>query len=161
MKKEAKNWRFGLFIVFFNKGNRYAIRYTMKSPAYARSILSGIFLSFFPLFASAQDHSGMQLSSLFGILELPFLLVCVYFSFMVARSLKGGAFGRGMQFLAWGFVIMAVGHLHMQAKHFFGFDLFTEILGYQGGTVLWFVALIATWSLSAYGFREIYRASKK
>ncbi|MEO0470261.1 MAG: hypothetical protein AAF206_11610 [Bacteroidota bacterium] len=133
----------------------------MKFPVYARGILFGLVLLFFPLFALAQDHTGMQLSSLFGILELPFLLVCVYFSFRVASSLKGGTFGRGMQFLAWGFVIMAVGHLHMQAKHFFGFDLFTETLGQQAGTVLWFVALIATWSLSAYGFREIYRASKQ
>lgn len=39
----------------------------------------------------------------FGILELPFLLVCIVYSFKTARTLKGGVFGQGMVYLAWGF----------------------------------------------------------
>lgn len=38
----------------------------------------------------------------FGILELPFLLVCIVYSFRTAQTLKGGIFGKGMVYLAWG-----------------------------------------------------------
>lgn len=96
---------------------------------------------------------------LFGLFELPFLAIAVYFAFLVAAHLKGGAFGRGMQFLAWGFVVMAIGHLHMQLEHYTGINLFDMLVGRRWGDVLWIVALMGTWALSAYGFRLIYRAA--
>lgn len=95
----------------------------------------------------------------FGLFELPFLAIAVYFAFLVAANLKGGAFGRGMQFLAWGFVVMAIGHLHMQIERYMDINLFDMLFGQRWGDVLWIAALMGTWALSAYGFRLIYRAT--
>ena len=47
----------------------------------------------------------------FGFLEIPFLILCIYFAFRTAIVLRGGIFGRGMTMLAWGFFVMAVGHV--------------------------------------------------
>lgn len=105
--------------------------------------------------------SGLDMTKIFGLLELPFLLVCVFYSFRTAGALKGGIFGKGMTYLAWGFLVMAVGHLAMQVHHIFGFDIFTDTLGEIGGNIAWFVALIITWGLSAFGFYKIYKVSKK
>jgi len=97
---------------------------------------------------------------LFGLLELPFLAIAVYFAFVVAMKLNGGAFGRGMQFLAWGFLVMAVGHLHMQIERYAGVNLFDSALGPKFGDAVWILALMITWALSAYGFLLIYRAAR-
>ena len=102
-----------------------------------------------------QDSDG-----LFGLLELPFLAIAVYFAFMVAMKLNGGAFGRGMQFLAWGFVVMAAGHLHMQIERYTGINLFDTLFGSMLGDAVWILALVITWGLSAYGFLLIYRAAR-
>ena len=99
-------------------------------------------------------------AAIFGLLELPFLFTAVYFAFRVAFKLEGGAFGRGMQYLAWGFVVMAVGHLHMQIERYAGINLFDSIFGMIGGDVAWIMALAVTWALSAYGFLQIDRAAK-
>ncbi|BDD01109.1 hypothetical protein [Persicobacter psychrovividus] len=104
--------------------------------------------------------SGGALNGILGSLELPFLLIAVVFSFLTANRLKGGKFGTGMQFMAWGFLVMAVGHLHMQIDHFYGFNLFNTLLGEVAGSIAWFVALIITWGLSSTGFYKIYHASK-
>ena len=77
-----------------------------------------------------------------------------------AIKLQGGAFGCGMQFLAWGFVVMAVGHLHMQIERYTGVNLFDSLLGQTIGDIFWILALVITWALSAYGFLQIYRAAK-
>jgi hypothetical protein len=112
----------------------------------------------------AQGHTpggapgGAEL--LFGVLELPFLLVGVVFAFLTAAALRGGVFGRGMTFLAWGFLVMAIGHLHMQIDALFGINLFATLLGDGLGTVVWVLALIVTWALSGLGFYSIYRVSK-
>jgi hypothetical protein len=97
--------------------------------------------------------------ALFGLLELLFLAIAVYFAFIVAAHLRGGAFGRGMRFLAWGFVVMAIGHLHMQIERYTGVNLFDLLLGRRWGDAVWIVALMITWALSAYGFRLIARAA--
>lgn len=99
-------------------------------------------------------------SQWFGILELPFLLVCIYYSFKTSRTLKGGVFGTGMIYLAWGFLIMAVGHLSLQLINFFGLDIFDWLFSQPLGKVIWFIALMTTWGLSAVGFYKIYHASK-
>jgi len=96
----------------------------------------------------------------FGVMELPFLFISVFFAFLTAYALKGGKFGKGMRFMAWGFLVMAVGHLHMQVEHFYGFNLFKSILGQISGSVAWFIALVVTWGLSGMGFYSIYKASK-
>src|SRR5687768_5865948 len=99
-------------------------------------------------------------SFLFSVMELPFLLIAVVFAFLTANALGGGKLGKGMYLVAWGFVVMAVGHLHMQIEHFYGLNIFKTILGNTAGSVAWFIALVATWGLSALGFYSIYKASK-
>lgn len=113
-----------------------------------------------------QDHMashslhGVGIEEIFGLLELPFLVMAVVFSFLTAGRLKGGKFGKGMQLLAWGFLVMAVGHLHMQVDHVYGYNLFNNLFGNSIGRYVWFVALMATWGLSTLGFYQIYKASK-
>jgi hypothetical protein len=105
-------------------------------------------------------RESTNLSLLSGFMELPFLLISVFFAFATAQALKGGKFGKGMNMIAWGFVVMAVGHLHMQVEHIYGYNLFKHLLGEVGGTVAWFVALMITWGFSGLGFYSILKASK-
>lgn len=112
--------------------------------------------------AENHEHEGnMNQVILFGILELPFLFLCVFYSFKTAAALRGGIFGKGMNYLAWGFLVMAVGHIAMQIDHIWGFDVFTDVFGYVIGRFLWFAALIITWGLSLFGFYSIYKVSKQ
>jgi hypothetical protein len=96
----------------------------------------------------------------FSVMELPFLFIAVFFAFMTAYALRGGKFGKGMKYMAWGFLVMAVGHLHMQIEHYYGINLFKSLLGQLSGSIAWFIALIVTWGLSGLGFYSIYKASK-
>ena len=104
-------------------------------------------------------YGGSDASGLFGLLELPFLLIAVVFAFRVAATLRGGSFGVGMQFLAWGFLVMAAGHMFMQIDRFAGINLLASLLGSLLGDIAWITALVITWALSAYGFYRIYRAA--
>ena len=101
-----------------------------------------------------------DLADWFGILELPFLLITVAFAFLTARNLRGGVFGRGMALLAAGFLIMAVGHLHLQLKHFFDLDIFTVLFDEPVGSLAWFLAHVLTRALSAIGFYSIDSSAK-
>lgn len=105
--------------------------------------------------------SNQNLVIWFGILELPFLLLCIIYSFRTAVALRGGIFGKGMNLLAWGFLVMAVGHLAMQITHITGFDIFRDVLGNLPGSITWFIALMVTWSLSAIGFYQIHKVSRQ
>jgi hypothetical protein len=96
----------------------------------------------------------------FGLLEIPFLIFVIALSFIVSNSLKGGKFGAGMSLIAWGFLVMAIGHIHMQVEHITGYNLFQDLLGETGGRISWFAALITTWGLSGLGFYKIYKASR-
>lgn len=102
----------------------------------------------------------MEFSLIFGLLELPFLFLCVFFATMTAKVMKGGKFGKGMTYLSWGFIVMAVGHLHMQIDHLFQFNLFSSILGQYLGQIVWYIALVLTWTFSFIGFYKIYSAGK-
>ena len=129
------------------------------------NVKSRVFSALFFLFATslfAQGHteSSNSEAEFFGLLELPFLIIAIVFSFLTARNLKGGKFGGGMNLLAWGFLVMAVGHIHMQIDHLFGYNLFNELLGSAIGKYAWYAALITTWGLSAFGFYKIFKASK-
>ena len=110
----------------------------------------------------AQSHNGhiSTEAEIFGLLELPFLVIAIVFSFLTAKNMKGGKFGKGMNLLAWGFLVMAVGHIHMQVDHLFQFNLFNELMGATLGRYVWYGALILTWGLSAFGFYKIFKASK-
>lgn len=108
----------------------------------------------------ANASEGFSQGELFGLLELPFLIIALIFCFLTAKRLKGGKFGKGMNLLAWGFLVMAIGHIHMQIDHLYNYNLFNIILGDGIGKVAWFTALITTWGLSALGFYQIYKASK-
>ena len=108
---------------------------------------------------SALTHSS-NMSYWFGIMELPFLFISVFFAFLTAYALRGGRFGKGMTFMAWGFLVMAIGHLHMQIEHYYGINILRSLLGQLSGSIAWFAALILTWGLSGLGFWSIYKASK-
>lgn len=95
-----------------------------------------------------------------GLLELPFLLIAVFFAFRTASALKGGVFGRGMLLIAAGALVMAIGHLHMQIQAMWGVNIFGQVFGNTLGTVVWVIALICTWGLTGAGFYSIYKASK-
>lgn len=114
------------------------------------------------ILAQHSDHSSRlnDFNFWFALLEVPFLLFVVVLSFIVANSLKGGKFGAGMSLLAWGFLVMAVGHIHMQIEHIMDINLFNSLLGDVGGKIAWFAALITTWGLTAWGFIKIYKASR-
>jgi len=103
---------------------------------------------------------GHKISYWSGVMELPFLLISVFFAFATARALKGGRFGKGMNLIAWGFVVMAIGHLHMQIEHFYGYNIFKNLMGDTLGTMAWFIALIITWGFSGLGFYSILKSSR-
>jgi hypothetical protein len=105
-------------------------------------------------------NQGYKISYWSSIMEFPFLMISVFFAFATARALKGGKFGKGMNMIAWGFLVMAIGHLHMQLEHFYGINLFKNLLGETAGTITWFVALVITWGFSGMGFYSILKASK-
>lgn len=109
------------------------------------------------LTVGAQEYT---LANLFGLFELPFLLIAVYFAFRTAQVLRGGNFGRGMALIAAGALVMAVGHIHLQLLNFFDINIFASIFGDVGGSIVWFIALVITWGLTGAGFYNIYRASK-
>ena len=104
-------------------------------------------------------YHGSDTSVIFGVLELPFLFIAVFFAYRVAAKLKGGSFGAGMLLLAWGFLVMAVGHLSMQVERYTHINLFKSIFGDTLGDIVWIVALVVSWTLSAYGFQRIYRSA--
>ena len=108
------------------------------------------------------DHGSPAIDAQFWfrILEIPFLVFVIVLAFMVSNNLKGGQFGLGMKYLAYGFLVMAIGHIHMQLDHQYGLNLFNTLLGETIGMIAWFEALIATWMLSAIGFYKIYKASR-
>lgn len=108
--------------------------------------------------ASAMSTSNMNYW--FGMMELPFLFIAVFFAFMTAYALRGGRFGKGMTYMAWGFLVMAIGHLHMQIEHYYGINILKTIFGQISGSIAWFAALILTWALSGLGFWSIYKASR-
>ncbi|MEP4532997.1 MAG: hypothetical protein ABJ004_07920 [Cyclobacteriaceae bacterium] len=110
-------------------------------------------------FASGDDQSG-NFNLILSLLELSFLGIAVVFSFMTSKALRGGKFGRGMTYLAWGFLVMGIGHLHMQLDHQFDINIFNSFFGEVGGLIAWFVALTVTWGLSGYGFYQIWKVSK-
>ena len=97
---------------------------------------------------------------LFGLAELPFLFLAVFFALATAKALKGGAFGRGMTLIAGGFLVMAVGHLHMLVERVWNLNVFATTFGASGGSIIWIIALISSWTLSWLGFRSLYRAAK-
>ncbi len=135
----------------------------MKKKYYYLLILFVVFLNHSLLFSQTQhtQHSShVSTEVIFGLLEIPFLAIALVFSFLTASKLKGGKFGAGMKLLAWGFVVMALGHLHMQIAHIFNYNFFKNIFGNTLGNYIWFFALILTWGLSALGFYKIYKASK-
>jgi hypothetical protein len=97
----------------------------------------------------------------YALVEIPALAVAIVFGFLTARALKGGRFGSGMTLIAWGFLVMAIGHLHMQVEAVFGFNLFSAALGPAGGQVAWIAALLVTWTLTGLGFYRLYHASSR
>jgi hypothetical protein len=107
---------------------------------------------------AAQGHS-LEGSSAYALIELPALAVAVVFGFLTARALRGGRLGDGMALIAWGFLVMAVGHLHMQGEVLFGFNLFETLFGRSLGEAIWVIALLVTWTLTGFGFYRLYRAS--
>ena len=142
-----------------------------KSVLFSSILLTLIIFLGLPLFAQVNCSllqvnnasvaaEGHKISYWSGVMELPFLLISVFFAFATARALKGGRFGKGMNLIAWGFVVMAIGHLHMQIEHFYGYNIFKSLMGETMGTLAWFIALIITWGFSGLGFYSILKSSR-
>ena len=117
----------------------------------------------FAAVALATDtHEAMEMSSssvFYAGLELPFILLAVFFCARTAQALRGGVFGSGMLFVSIGMIIMAVGHLHMQIEMLYHVNLFEFILGNSAGKIAWVAALLASWGFSGFGFFKIFAAS--
>lgn len=122
----------------------------------ALSVATVLLLTASPL--AAQAHAVNEASA-YALIELPALAVAVIFGFLTARALRGGRLGDGMALIAWGFLVMAIGHLHMQGEVLFGFNLFDALFGRSLGNAVWVAALLVTWSLTGCGFYRLYRAS--
>lgn len=114
-----------------------------------------------PLLAQAHVPASTGAQHLFALIELPALLAAVVFGFLTARALHGGRLGAGMKLVAWGFLVMAVGHVHMQVEVLFGLNLFGSILGADIGLAAWILALLLTWTLTGLGFLRLYHASAR
>ena len=118
--------------------------------------------------ALAMDHDAMQAATgdvtsmfLLSLMELPFLGVAILYSFRTANALRGGIFGKGMNLMAWGLLVMAAGHLLMILDMYLGVNLLLLVLGTVFGTICWVVALILSWGLMGIGFHSIYAASRR
>ncbi|MGI9544498.1 MAG: hypothetical protein ACR2MX_14655, partial [Cyclobacteriaceae bacterium] len=74
---------------------------TLTNTKSLKLLLSTIALMSLSHYGQAQDAGGdaITIKEWFGILELPFLLVCLFFAFRTAQALKGGVFGEGMSLL--------------------------------------------------------------
>lgn len=102
---------------------------------------------------------AMTNSIYLNLLELPFLAVAIFYSFLTAAALRGGIFGHGMFLMAWGMLVMAAGHILMMLNTYFGTDVLHAVFGGLG-TILWVCALMLTWALMGIGLHRIYAASK-
>ena len=96
----------------------------------------------------------------FVIMELPLMIFSVFFAFATAAKMKHAQFQRGMKLIAWGFLVMAIGHAHMQFEHFTGINLFETVLGETGGHIAWVIGLLSTWGLSALGLYTIFKCAE-
>jgi len=47
---------------------------------------------------TAATTLGSNMSYWFGVMELPFLFIAVFFAFLTAYALRGGRFGKGMTY---------------------------------------------------------------
>ncbi|HLI19871.1 MAG TPA: hypothetical protein VKV32_02060 [Stellaceae bacterium] len=99
-------------------------------------------------------------SVLLGLLEIPFLVVALFYSWRTASAMQGGIFGRGMGLMAGGLLVMAIGHVLMLLDNAFGIDLLQAIFGSTLGDILWVIALATSWGLTGTGFHSIYKASR-
>src|SRR3989339_1481343 len=108
----------------------------------------------------AKEYVCTVQEKIFSLLELPALITAVVFGFLTAAEFRGGMLGRGMKYLAAGFLIMGLNHLHLQLISSFRFDLLFEIFGDWGANIAWFTLLIGSWLLLAAGFAELYRSGK-
>jgi hypothetical protein len=108
----------------------------------------------------AMDHHGFDLPMLLSLCEIPFLAVALLYSWRTAGAMQGGIFGRGMGLIAAGLLVMAIGHLLMLVHTALGIDLLDVLFGGRFGSVLWVIALVASWGLTGTGFHSIYKASR-
>jgi len=128
---------------------------------FPRVLFTPLLLSLIPGALAAQAMPDMHPRLWYGLLEIPLLVIAVVFGFLTARALHGGRLGAGMILIAWGFLAMAIGHLHMQVDAFFGINTFALLFGPTGGSIVWVAALALTWTLTALGFFRLYRASHR
>lgn len=98
-------------------------------------------------------------STVFNLVEIPFIIAAVLLGVRAARQHRAGPVRRGLGFLVAGLVVMAIGHAHMQLQHHLSLDLFEVALGADGARIAWLAALAASWTMTAYGFRQMTLSS--
>src|SRR3989339_391457 len=105
----------------------------------------------------AEEYLCTVQEKIFSLLELPALITAVIFGFLTAAEFRGGMLGKGMKYLAAGFLVMGFNHVHLQLIAFFRFDVLFKIFGASGADIAFFTLLITSWILLAAGFAELYR----
>ncbi len=105
------------------------------------------------------DHGTGQGIYYDSLIELPFLILAVALGIISTRYHVTGALKTGIVYIVAGLVIMSIGHLHMQVEHIWGINIFRSVLGETAGKAIWAMALIISWSMSAYGFRSLTLSS--
>lgn len=94
-------------------------------------------------------------SSVFNLVEIPFIIAAVLLGVRAAQQHGAGPVRRGLGFLVAGLVVMAIGHAHMQLERHLSLDLFKVLFGDYGARIAWVAALAVSWSMTAYGFRQM------
>lgn len=94
-------------------------------------------------------------STVFNLVEIPFIIAAVLLGVRAAQQHGAGPIRRGLGFLVAGLAVMAIGHAHMQLERHLSLDLFKVLFGDYGARIAWVAALAVSWSMTAYGFRQM------
>lgn len=114
-----------------------------------------------PLTVSGQNNDlvpggGRDLLEWLGVLELPFLLVCLVYAWLSTRAMQDGILGRGLRYLLWGLILLTLLHICTQ---------FLGIIGWQSAEWPFYAGFrsllyIGVWGCFAFGFYHLYQVSK-
>jgi hypothetical protein len=91
------------------------------------------------------------------LVDLPLWALAALFTFRIASSFRGGAFGRAARFIAWALTVVAGAKLARALLLYWRPD---GVVGDEVGQLVWGITLAAAWSLAGLGIYEFYRAGR-